>query len=200
MKKVLYFLSGAVFAIIICIAIIYYFLNNKLVRGGSEGSSLITNELVEEKLLDKTIDKIDLIQYEKLVSNKSKTTLVTFWASWCGSCISEIPLLQEYAKKNNIDIVYINFDKENITQLKVVVDKMNKLKINKTYQFLGKKELIDPMNFKMLESFLKEKGIEINNLGLPLTLVYKNGKIDNHFGPIDISNLFNNQLDLIIQK
>lgn len=57
----------------------------------------------------KTLQSFSLPVYkqEKPFAYKAgKKTLVNFWASWCTSCIQEIPLLEELKKKNP-DVTFI---------------------------------------------------------------------------------------------
>lgn len=41
---------------------------------------------------------------------KNKTIIINFWASWCGPCISEMPILKEFVTsiKNNSEIVFLS--------------------------------------------------------------------------------------------
>ena len=45
--------------------------------------------------------------------NKNKPLLINFWASWCGPCIVEMPLLKKFEDKykDRIDFFYISVDK-----------------------------------------------------------------------------------------
>ena len=58
----------------------------------------------------------------EVLDNKFKKHLVVFWASWCGPCRQEIPLLKKiYSKyKNNIEFVSISTDTKNSLWLKAL--------------------------------------------------------------------------------
>ena len=48
--------------------------------------------------------------FEELISS-DKITIVDFWASWCGPCRTQLPILENYAKKNeDVQVVKINVD------------------------------------------------------------------------------------------
>jgi thioredoxin 1 len=48
--------------------------------------------------------------FKELISSP-KLTIVDFWAEWCGPCRNQLPILEEYAKKNqDIQVVKINVD------------------------------------------------------------------------------------------
>jgi len=40
-----------------------------------------------------------------------KLTIVDFWATWCGPCKNQIPILDEFAKSNpDVQIIKVNVD------------------------------------------------------------------------------------------
>jgi len=57
--------------------------------------------------------------FEKEVINSSATTVVDFWAPWCGPCRKLSPMLDEIASEmgNNVKFVKLNTD-ENIETAK----------------------------------------------------------------------------------
>ncbi|MBB1150734.1 TlpA family protein disulfide reductase [Myroides sp. NP-2] len=201
MKKVLYFLAGIIFTIAVAGGIIYYwFSTNVTVAGETSESSLISEETVEEALATKIIDRISIAQYDAITQATTTKTMVNFWASWCESCLKEIPTLKEYAASRNINLIFVNFDKVTIAQNKVVLDKMKKLNIDKTYQLMGDDKLIDPFNHRMLGSFLKDRNIKMDTLGLPINLIYENGVNTHFFGPTQMENLLFQGLDNYVKE
>lgn len=74
--------------------------------------------------------KILKIEELKKVYTKSNDTtyIVNFFASWCGPCMMEIPILnkfQEEHKNTNIQLLYVSVDNPNSTKkLQKVVTKM----------------------------------------------------------------------------
>ena len=201
MKKVLYFLAGIIFTIAVAGGIIYYRFSNKtIIAGGTSESSLISEETVEEALATKIIDRISVAQYDAITQATTTKTMVNFWASWCESCLKEIPTLKKYAASRNINLIFVNFDKVTIAQNKVVLDKMKKLNIDKTYQLMGDDKLIDPFNHRMLGSFLKDRNIKMDTLGLPINLIYENGVNTHFFGPAQMENLLFQGLDNYVKE
>jgi thiol-disulfide isomerase/thioredoxin len=93
---------------------------------------------------------------------KKKTTLVNFWASWCTSCIQEIPELEELKKR----FPEVEFLAVNAGDTKKKIKKFLK-KTGFSYKTLMDKD----------KSFSKGLGV----LSLPITMVIdKEGKIIYH--------------------
>jgi thiol-disulfide isomerase/thioredoxin len=55
---------------------------------------------------------------------KGKLRLINYWASWCGPCIEEMPMLDSFAKKNS-DVMVIGIALEPYQDAKTFADKMN---------------------------------------------------------------------------
>lgn len=48
--------------------------------------------------------------FEELISS-DKITIVDFWAEWCGPCRTQLPILENFASKNeDAQVVKINVD------------------------------------------------------------------------------------------
>ena len=54
---------------------------------------------------------IDEKNFENEVISNTKTTLVDFYADWCGPCQMLSPIIDEIAKESTIDVAKINVDK-----------------------------------------------------------------------------------------
>ncbi|MFK7968045.1 MAG: TlpA family protein disulfide reductase [Rickettsiaceae bacterium] len=105
----------------------------------AENSMIIKPEnsfIPDENFFDKEGNKVFLDQFE------GKTILVNFWASWCGSCVEELPsldVLQKDFRKlpfeviavsedfKGIDAAEAHFNKYGIRHLKLYHDYQNSL-------------------------------------------------------------------------
>jgi thiol-disulfide isomerase/thioredoxin len=122
----------------------------------AENSTIIRPEnsfIPDENFFDKDGGKIFLDQFE------GKTILVNFWASWCGSCVEELPsldILQKDFRKlpfeviaisedfKGIDAAEAHFNKYDIRHLKLYHDYQNSLFKAMSVVGLPTAFLIDP--------------------------------------------------------
>lgn len=75
-------------------------------------------DIIKHTLLLKNGDMAPEFALTDLISNKvvalsdfkNKVIVLNFWASWCGPCIGELPVLKEFASsvQNNPDIVFLS--------------------------------------------------------------------------------------------
>lgn len=62
----------------------------------------------------------------QLSSLKGKWIVVNYWASWCPTCLAEIPELNTFYKKHqnkNVAIYSVNYDPQSLASLKMAVRK-----------------------------------------------------------------------------
>ena len=100
-----------VLLIIFVLSIFYISLNRNT---NYDTEYLVGNKLAEINLKD--FDK-DTFYTENDFKN-SKYTLINFWASWCGQCQVEHPILMKLSKEKNLRIFGVNFkdSKNNATK------------------------------------------------------------------------------------
>ena len=96
------------------------------------------NSYNTENLIGK---KIELIYFESFDNSdtlntldfkKNNLTLINFWASWCGPCRVEHPILMKLSSEKNLKLVGVNF-KDNKKHAKTFLDDLGN-----PYDFLAK--------------------------------------------------------------
>jgi cytochrome c biogenesis protein CcmG/thiol:disulfide interchange protein DsbE len=91
------------------------------------GSGLPKNAITEQNTLPKIGSQVPVFELINLEDKKKenkdflgKPLIINFWASWCGPCKLEMPLLQTTAQKykSDINLIAVNFEesKETATQ------------------------------------------------------------------------------------
>jgi thiol-disulfide isomerase/thioredoxin len=77
------------------------------VRGGTAAVAAVSApDLLGKTAAALALDGIDGERVD-LAAFRGKTVLLNFWASWCGPCVEEMPVLDRFAQKHNADIVVI---------------------------------------------------------------------------------------------
>ncbi|WP_339272026.1 redoxin domain-containing protein [Paenibacillus sp. FSL W8-0187] len=75
----------------------------------------------------------------RLSDYKGQAVLLNFWASWCGPCVNEMPILNEaYAQEPGVEIIAVNigesrekaeaFVRKHQLDIPIVLDQQNKIK------------------------------------------------------------------------
>ena len=130
-------------------------------------SSLISKEVPQFKIA--YFDKNGFYSKQDLIKNNY--TLINFWASWCGPCRVEHPVLMKLSAENNLDILGVNFkDKKELAR-----------------KFL--KDLGNPYNF-LLKDFEGKQSVIFGVYGIPESLIIndENIIIKKFIGPLSLDD------------
>ena len=130
-------------------------------------SSLINKEVPQFKIA--YFDKNEFYSKKDLVKNNY--TLINFWASWCGPCRIEHPILMKLSAENNLKILGVNFkDKKELAR-----------------KFL--KDLGNPYNF-LLKDVEGKESVIFGIYGIPESLLINNDNIiiKKFVGPLSLDN------------
>ena len=130
-------------------------------------SSLINKEVPQFKIA--YFDKNGFYTKQDLIKNNY--TLINFWASWCGPCRIEHPILMKLSAENNLKILGINFkDKKELAG-----------------KFL--KDLGNPYSF-LLKDIEGKQSVSFGIYGVPESLLVndENIIIKKFVGPLSFDN------------
>ena len=128
--------------------------NSEQTKKGSEYPPL------PEKVAQSDLQNLDRTT-SKLADRKGKVLLLNMWATWCGYCRTEMPLLvkmQDRHRDAGLEIIGLNIDDESIDQVNEFAEEM---KLNYTLTWADTKmtyELMKVSNFKGIpQSFLVDR-------------------------------------------
>ena len=130
-------------------------------------SSLINKEVPQFKIA--YFDKNGFYTKQDLIKNNY--TLINFWASWCGPCRVEHPVLMKLSAENNLDILGVNFkDKKELAR-----------------KFL--KDLGNPY-YSLLKDVEGKQSVIFGIYGIPESLIInnKNTIIKKFVGPLSLDD------------
>ena len=130
-------------------------------------SSLINKEVPQFKIA--YFDKNGFYTKQDLIKNNY--TLINFWASWCGPCRVEHPVLMKLSAENNLNILGVNFkDKKELAS-----------------KFL--KDLGNPYNF-LLKDVEGKQSVIFGIYGIPESLIINNKNIiiKKFVGPLSLDD------------
>ena len=91
--------------------------------GLNKDSTYDTKDLVGKKIMKIQLDRFNnnrIITEDVLM--KSDFTLINFWASWCGPCRDEHPMLLKLKDEKNLKLLGINFKDQKNNALKFLRD------------------------------------------------------------------------------
>ena len=154
-----------VLLIIFVLSIFYISLNRNT---NYDTEYLVGNKLAEINLKD--FDK-DTFYTENDFKN-NKYTLINFWASWCGPCQVEHPILMKLSKEKNLRIFGVNFkdSKNNATKF---LDNLG----NPYYQITGDQD--------------GKQSIRLGIYGIPESILVNSELIilKKYIGPLNLDDL-----------
>ena len=130
-------------------------------------SSLINKEVPQFKIA--YFDKNGFYSKQDLIKNNY--TLINFWASWCGPCRIEHPILMKLSAENNLKILGVNFkDKKKLAR-----------------KFL--KDLGNPYSL-LLKDIEGKQSVIFGIYGIPESLLINNNNIiiKKFVGPLSLDN------------
>ena len=130
-------------------------------------SSLINKEVPQFNIA--YFDKNGFYSKQDLIKNNY--TLINFWASWCGPCRIEHPILMKLSAENNLKILGVNF----------------KDKKKPARKFL--KDLGNPYSF-LLKDIEGKQSVSFGIYGIPESLLINNNNIiiKKFVGPLSLDN------------
>ena len=163
-----------VLLIIFVLSIFYISLNRNT---NYDTEYLVGNKLAEIKLKD--FDK-DTFYTENDFIN-SKYTLINFWASWCGPCRVEHPVLMKLSKEKNLRIFGVNF-KDNKNNATKFLDNLG----NPYYQIAGDQD--------------GKQSIRLGIYGIPESILVNSELIilKKYIGPLNLDDL--NEIKKLIKS
>lgn len=149
---------------------------------------MLNEELIKYNAVNEAIGDTLRVLYGETESSRkivaqdifkgSKYTLVVFWASWCGSCVKEVPELNElYAKykEKGFSLVAVSIDKDRQKWLDAV--EKNNYKGLHLLEQGGELNIKEYNIFALPYSFLVDQGGIITNVNSPLDSIRM--KLDN---------------------
>ena len=163
-----------VLLIIFVLSIFYISLNRNT---NYDTEYLVGNKLAEIKLKD--FDK-DTFYTENDFIN-SKYTLINFWASWCGPCRVEHPVLMKLSKEKNLRIFGVNF-KDNKNNATKFLDNLG----NPYYQIAGDQD--------------GKQSIRFGIYGIPESILVNSELIilKKYIGPLNLDDL--NEIKILMKS
>ena len=156
----------------IIIFLIFFFIIGVFYTSLTRDTNYSTSSLINKEVPKFKIAYFDKNQfYSKQDLIKNNYTLINFWASWCGPCRIEHPILMKLSAENNLKILGVNFkDKKELAR-----------------KFL--KDLGNPYNL-LLKDVEGKKSVIFGIYGIPESLLINNDNIiiKKFVGPLSLDN------------
>ena len=156
----------------IIIFVIFFFVISVFYISLTRETNYNTSSLINKKVPQFKIAYFDKNGfYTKQDLKKNNYTLINFWASWCGPCRIEHPILMKLSAENNLKILGINFkDKKELAG-----------------KFL--KDLGNPYSF-LLKDIEGKQSVSFGIYGIPESLLVNNENIiiKKFVGPLSLDN------------
>ena len=156
----------------IFIFIIFFFIIGVFYISLTRETNYSTTSLINKEIPHFKIEYFDKNEfYTKQDLLKNNYTLINFWASWCGPCRIEHPILMKLSAENNLKILGINFkDKKELAA-----------------KFLN--DLGNPYSF-LLKDVEGKKSVSFGIYGIPESLLINNENIiiKKFVGPLSLDN------------
>ena len=156
----------------IFIVVIFFFIIGVFFISLSRDTNYSTSSLINKEVPQFKIAYFEKNGfYTKQDLTKSNYTLINFWASWCGPCRIEHPILMKLSEVNNLKILGVNFkDKKELAR-----------------KFL--KDLGNPYSFTLKDKVGKQSVI-FGIYGIPESLLINNDNIiiKKFVGPLSHDN------------
>ncbi len=64
-------------------------------------------------------DKISLSEFD------GRWLIINYWAAWCNPCVTEIPELNEFNERTDVEVLAFNYDQPNEVELKKQIKKFD---------------------------------------------------------------------------
>jgi len=120
-----------------------------------------------------SVEGIDIDALETLLTSKSdKVRVFNFWATWCGPCVAELPMLREFAREHQeIELVLVSLD-------------MHSVRAKRVIPYIAKYDLSGLTNYQLED---KDPSVAMRRIegwpeSIPVTLIVdKNGETQRQF-------------------
>ena len=123
--------------------------------------SLVNNPAKDFELENMEGEKIRLSDY------RGHVVVMNYWATWCGPCISEMPVFQKLFDQHNPELVVIGIDnQETVEEIRPYIDELNI-----TYEILLDKDAqvhVDYQVFGLPTTIIVDQNgiIKVNHIGI----------------------------------